>query len=167
MSREKDHVDDDFEVGAYDSKCGLQFQDSYSGDDFECYTDDHRAPSSDDKTSALLAHIGVIAVGVLAPIGIWVWKRQRRFVSFHARQALNHQITLVLWNCFFLLCGALTGLVVYRLFESQPAAMITGFSLFGLLAMCLAIFSLICTVRGSVAASNGNVFRYPLTISFF
>jgi len=55
------------------------------------------APTQDEKTFALLAHVLGIVLGFMAPLVIYLVKRESRFVSFHALQSLVwHVIYLIL-----------------------------------------------------------------------
>jgi hypothetical protein len=167
MSRYNDHDDEDFEVAAYDSTSGTFRIESRSADDFECTAPPSKYLSSDEKTTAVLAHIGVLIAGVFFPIGVWLLHRKRKFVNYHARQSLNHQLTLVVCNVLILLLSVIVGFLVYRVLETQRPAMLCGVAVYVLLLLGLTLFSVISTVRGTMAASRGNLFRYPMTISFF
>lgn len=56
-------------------------------------------PTADERSMATLAHALQI-LGFLAPLIIWLIKRESRYVSFHALQALFWQITFIV--CWFL-----------------------------------------------------------------
>src|SRR6266404_5536267 len=49
-------------------------------------------PTQDEKTMAIFAHVFQLFGGWIAPLIIFLVKRQSRFVSFHALQALLLQI---------------------------------------------------------------------------
>ncbi len=108
------------------------------------------APTSEERTWALAAHIGTLvaawlAMGFLAPLVVMLAKgKQSPFVRRHAVESLNFQITLLLYLAVCLLLI----LVVVGAF----------------LLVALAIFALVMIVMATVAASNGEDYRYPLTI---
>lgn len=53
--------------------------------------------TSDDTTWALMSYLGTLLVGFLAPLVIYFTKRKTSaFVRFHAAQALNYQITVMI-----------------------------------------------------------------------
>jgi uncharacterized Tic20 family protein len=52
-------------------------------------------PTSDEKTLALLAHILTFVAPILAPLIIYLVKKDdSQFVAYHAKESLNFQITL-------------------------------------------------------------------------
>ena len=68
-------------------------------------------PTSDETTSALLAHVLQIFTWWIGPLAIYLAKRDSKFVSFHAMQALLWQFTMMglgmvmglVWVFFFFL----------------------------------------------------------------
>ena len=64
------------------------------------------APSSDDKTMALIAHIGGIVVPIIVPLVIMVTKgEQSPWVRAQAVEALNFQIGIFI---AYVVCSLLT-----------------------------------------------------------
>src|SRR5436189_5753602 len=52
-------------------------------------------PTSDEKTMAILSHVLTLAVGFLAPLIIYLIKKdESSFVNYHAKESLNFQITI-------------------------------------------------------------------------
>jgi uncharacterized Tic20 family protein len=111
----------------------------------------HSGLTSDDKTWAMLCHIAafcgyVVPFGnMVGPLVVWVLKKdQSEFVDFHGKESLNFQITITI------------------------AAIVAGFSLLLLIGFLLLpavlIFDLVMKIVAAVKASNGEYFRYPLTI---
>jgi uncharacterized protein len=101
--------------------------------------------TSDDRTMALLAHVSAVFTGFVGPLIVWAIKKdESEYVAYHAREALNFQITL-----FFawMVCVALMFVLV-------------GF----LLLPVLFIVQLVAPILGAVAANKGEYFRYPLTL---
>lgn len=109
-------------------------------------------PSSDDKTWALISHIGTFvaawfAMGFLCPLIIMLVKgNDSPFVRRHAVESLNFQISLLI----YLVVSAVLVLVVVGIF----------------MLIALGIFALIFIILATVAASNGRDYRYPLCIRF-
>src|SRR5690349_10789218 len=53
------------------------------------------APTSDEKTMALLAHVLTLVAGFIAPLVIYLIKKdESSFIAAHAKESLNFQITL-------------------------------------------------------------------------
>lgn len=106
-------------------------------------------PNSDERTWAMIAHLGLVAsfiipipfVGMLIPLIIWqVKKSESSFVTEHAIEALNFQITLFIGLI-------LTALLMF---------LIIGF----ILLPALVVIGLIFTIQGAVAANRGDMYVY-------
>lgn len=99
-------------------------------------------PTSDEKTLALLSHILTLVFPILAPLIIYLVKKdESSFVAYHAKESLNFQITL------FIVCFALIITVI-------------GILLLWLIGIIALIWVIIATIR----ASEGKLYRYPLSI---
>lgn len=101
--------------------------------------------SSEEKTLALLSHLLCIIVGVLAPLVIWLIKKdESAFVNEHAKESLNFQISMIIYSIIAgFLCFAVIGFVLLPL---------------------LGVFALIVIIIATVRASKGEHYEYPLTI---
>jgi len=128
--------------------------------------------------SALLMLIGVPLGNVVGPLVVWLVKRnQHPFVDDQGKEALNFQLSVTL---YWVLAGALIffsvgSIAFFMPFAhhgmrdfwnplamplAMPFAMLLGFALiFGLF-----IADVILAIVAGVRASNGEAFRYPLTI---
>ena len=101
----------------------------------------------DARMWAMLCHLLAIFTGFIAPLIIWLVKKEDDpFIDNQGKEALNFQITvaiamLVAW----LLCFACIGFVLV------PAVWIVD---------------LVFCIIASVKANNGVAYRYPLTIRF-
>lgn len=99
------------------------------------------SPTSDDKTMALLSHILTIVAGFLAPLIIYLIKKdQSAFVTHHAKESLNFQITV------FIIAIALIITVI-------------GIFLVWIVAIISFVFVIIATIR----ASEGKLYKYPFS----
>ncbi len=111
--------------------------------------DQRLAPT--DRNCAMWMHMSVLlAVFILwmfagvVPLILWLSRRDRSpFNDDHGREVVNMSIT---------------GLIVIGV------GMVTGIGL--LVVPIWLIIILIGLIRGAVAASNGEYFRYPMTIRF-
>ncbi len=127
---------------------------------------DALAPSSqDDRTWAVVAHAGALvlnflsatAFGLLVPLVVLVTKgNSSPFVRRHASESLNFSITALL---VFVLGGLALGLVT---------VVTLGLGLIVAIPVALAyfVFVVVLQIVASVKASNGEDYRYPLTIRF-
>ena len=109
-------------------------------------------PTQDEKNIALLAHILTLAGsmlfmlgGFLPPLIIYLLKKEgSSFVSEHAKESLNFQITLLI--------GYVISFVLMFVFIGFFMLII-----FGLLELILVIVA-------TIKASEGKVYRYPFNI---
>ena len=100
------------------------------------------APTSDEKTLALLCHVLTFVAPVLAPLIIWLIKKdESAFIAYHAKESLNFQITVVI-VCFLLIISIIGLLVVWL----------------------VGIASLILVVIATIKASEGKLYKYPFSI---
>jgi len=105
------------------------------------------SPNSDEKTIAALSHILTFAAPVLAPLIIYVIKKnESAFVAKHAKESLNFQLTLmILFISFAILMMVLVGFF---------------------LVWALGVFSVILIIVATIRASEGRIYRYPFNIRF-
>lgn len=109
-------------------------------------------PTPEERNWALAAHVGTLvaawfAMGFLCPLVVLLVKgNDSPFVRRHAVESLNFQISLLIY------------LVV---------SVILIFALVGILMLvALGVFALVVIVLATVAASNGQEYRYPMTLRF-
>ena len=99
-------------------------------------------PTSDEKTLGILAHILTLVTPVLAPLIIYLLKKDdSRYVAFHAKESLNFQITLII--------------VVFGLIIT-----VIGVFLIWLIGIAAVVFVIIATIN----ASEGKLYRYPFNL---
>lgn len=111
-------------------------------------------PESRERNWALVAHLSGLALytgipfgNVLGPLVVWLLKKDdSSFVADQAKEALNFQLSLVLY----------TVIAFVMLF------FLVGFLAFPVLLVAHIVFSIVAAVQ----ASEGKLYRYPLTIRF-
>jgi hypothetical protein len=104
-------------------------------------------PTQDERNLALLSHLGGLFTAFVLPLILWLMKKdQSRFVAEHAREALNFQLAV----CIYCLVCIVLSLVLI------------GF----LLIIALAVFEIVVVIQACIAASRGEMYRYPLSIRF-
>lgn len=101
--------------------------------------------TSEEKTMALLSHLLCFVVGILAPLIIWVIKKdQSAYIDRHAKESLNFQLSVMIYGFISgILCLVLIGIVML---------------------LALGVFTVVCLIIASVKAASGQEYRYPLTI---
>ena len=106
---------------------------------------DEYEPTQDEKNLAILSHVLTLVAGFIPPLVIYFLKKdESEFVKEHAVESLNFQISLFI---YFLACLVLMLILI-------------GF----VLMMALGLFALIVIIIATVKASEGKIYRYPLTI---
>jgi uncharacterized Tic20 family protein len=108
-------------------------------------TDPGYAPTSDEKTMALLSHVLCFVVGFLAPLIIYLVKKdESAYVREHAKESLNFQITFFIFCCIsFVLMFVLIGIILLWLGG---------------------IAATILVIMATIRASEGKLYRYPFSI---
>jgi uncharacterized Tic20 family protein len=123
-------------------------------------------PTQDERTMATLAH-GLSILGFLAPLIIFLLKRQSRFVSFHALQALLWHVTylilIVLGMVAFLAIFILT-LVAHPIAKgaAPPLGVFLVFPFLWLFFMAGSIVTLILAIVYAIKAGQGEWADYPI-----
>ena len=124
------------------------------------------APTQDERTFALLAHVLGIFSSFIAPLIFFLVKRDSKFVSFHALQALA-------WHIIYFLCvfGAVLVLIVSMISSGAfhdhgraepPFACLGFFGVFWLVAMGGGILNIILGIVYGIKANNGEWAQLPL-----
>lgn len=99
-------------------------------------------PSSDEKTMAILSHVLAIFTSFIGPLVIYLVKKdESAFVSAHAKESLNFQITM---------------------FISYIISIVLMIVLIGILLIwLLSIANLVLVIVATIKASEGKMYRYP------
>ena len=102
-------------------------------------------PTSDEKTLALLSHVLTFFFPLLAPLIIYLVKKdESSFIAAHAKESLNFQITLAIGYCIaFLTLIILVGLLLF---------------------IVLGILQLVLVIVATLKASENKYYRYPFSI---
>ena len=119
-------------------------------------TDERAVPAGavgyEARQWAMIAHVGSfvaawVALGVLCPLIVVLAKGHDRFVRHHAYESLNFQVNTLMWVAIsFVLMPVLIGF-----------PMIVG----------VGLWYVVFVIRASVAANNGEWYRYPMILRVF
>jgi len=111
--------------------------------------------TDDERTFALLMHLTLLAhvvltgLAIIAPIIMWnIKKESSPFLDDHGREAINFQITLIIYSILVI-----------------PIAIITC-GIGALLMFLPYILGIIGMIQGSIAANRGEFYRYPMCFRF-
>lgn len=133
--------------------------------DYRHYDEDGYEITSNDQMWAVFAHVGVFVVNILAPLIIFfAYGDKSAFVKRHARESLNHQISLILYIFLWMAVAALVGLVVGMAAQSAAAGFITWYVLSMLGVLALSIVNMVLLILATLAASKYQHYRYPMCI---
>jgi len=124
-------------------------------------------PAQNERTMAALAHMLQPVAGWIAPLVILVLKRESRFVSFHALQALLLQIVCVIVISLFVVMwfGTFFLALVHHGGGGNTAPSPAVFILFPLIwlgFMGLWVVMLVIAVLYGIKAGRGEWAEYPL-----
>lgn len=124
------------------------------------------SPSSDERTMATLAHVLQLVGWWIAPLIILLVKRDSRFVSFHALQALLLQVVyMFVWGVGMVAWIVLILATVAQHSGSQnapPPLVLFIFPLFWLVAMGLWVAMLVIAIVYGIRAGRGEWAEYPV-----
>ena len=115
--------------------------------------------TSDGKTWAALCHLSgflgyfvvVPFASIIGPLVVWLIKKDSStFVDEHGKEAINFQITMsivyaITWFLFFTIIFTLVAMALFPV---------------------LGLWIVVLVIVAAIKASNGEHFRYPLTIRF-
>lgn len=105
----------------------------------------HWNPTQDEKTLALISHIGTMVGGFIVPLVIWLTQKDKSdYVAYHGKESLNFQITMFI----IIIASLILMFVVVGIF----------------LAIAAGIFNLIVVVMATIKASEGEAYQYPINI---
>lgn len=127
-----------------------------SPDDWQGQYDQSGLPEAtkDERNWGMFFHLShlvmlIVGIPIVAPLVMWLAKKdQSFFLDDHGREAVNFEISLILWGFI--------GAVVMLMTCGVGVVLLAAVWLLGILG----------TVMGLVAASNGRYYRYPATFRF-
>lgn len=125
-------------------------------------------PTQDERTMATLAHALQIVLSWIGPLVIFLIRRESRFVSFHALQALLLQIVQVIvivvsfvaW--FILMFSTIFIAGTSKPPGNPPVTLFVVFPLLWLLIMATWITVFIMVIVFAVKANHGEWAEYPV-----
>ncbi|WGK64262.1 DUF4870 domain-containing protein [Croceiramulus getboli] len=147
--------------------------------------------STNSRTLASLMHLSTFSKwfipfgNFIAPLILWsVVKKDSRFIDNHGRQALNFQLSLLIYTVGLILLAIpffiwqVAELVDYEHSMSvhrglhdfddfwHASGILTILFIAGVLLLGLLIFELVGVISAAIRASEGKPYQYPLTINF-
>lgn len=108
----------------------------------------------DERTWAVLAHLGGLAVPFAWLIIFLVYKDRSAFVRHHAGEATNFHLSVMIYETAAVVVGVVLAIATLGLGLLVLIPVLIGF----------AIFALVEVIMAAIAAGQGRPFHYPLTI---
>ncbi|MES2848174.1 MAG: DUF4870 domain-containing protein [Bacteroidota bacterium] len=104
-------------------------------------------PTPDEKTMGILSHILCIVGGFIAPLIIYLIKKDESvYIREQAKESLNFQLTM-------LICYIVSWILIF---------VVIGLLLVFVVIICNLVFIIIATIK----ASEGKLYRYPINFRF-
>lgn len=103
-------------------------------------------PTQDEKNLALIMHVlSLVGFSLIGPLIVWLVKKdESAFIDAQGRELLNFQISFLIYAIVCIpLCFVLIGI---------PLLIVVGLA------------SFILTIIGLVKATEGKIYRFPVTI---
>ncbi|GAA4061034.1 DUF4870 domain-containing protein [Flavobacterium cheonanense] len=147
---------------------------------------------ANERTIASVTHLSSFAQYVfplgnfIAPIIIWSAKKNdSEFVDYNGKQILNFQLSVFMYSLILVLislplliygfvdligtnCTFSNFEIEFNSFRNQEITTFIGIAIVAfVLFMFLKVFEFILIIYAAVKASNGERYKYPLTIPFF
>lgn len=141
---------------------------------------------SNQNTNALLIHLSAFSnyllffpfISILLPLLLWkTMSKDNPFIDHHGKEAVNFNLSFLLYNILLVIASVL--LTMTTIFKSinfnndQSAEEIvnlllsTGGLLFVIIAFgFLVLIKIILIIIAAVNASQGELYKYPLSIKF-
>ena len=147
-------------------------------------------PSENHKNVAALIHLSTFSKyffpfgNFLAPLLLWTLNKDKPFVDEHGRQAINFQLSILLYAIiiaifcipffaifatdFVALAEAIDSHVHDTSFQEikNLSGYVTLFFVVAIILFGIFVFELYAVISATVHANRGELYRYPLSIQF-
>ena len=123
---------------------------------------------SDEKTFAILSHLGAFLGGIILPLVFFLLSKDKPYARHHSCEALNFQITylIAVIGGFAIMFGGFGVFAALSANSDSGAGFFVTFMIgFGLM-MVAAIGHTVLSIVGAVKASQMEWWRYPVSIRF-
>ncbi len=162
------------------------------GNSFNHQNHQSKMETNNFKNTAALTHLSALTQyfiplgNYIFPIVLWnSYKEKSEFVSYHGKQVLNFQLSLLLYSLILLFISVpilifqVFSIIPFSAFINNNEIIIDHLNIEGSIGLItIAIVSLLTLgllkaveffliIYGSIKASNGEYYKYPLTINFF
>lgn len=146
--------------------------------------------SENDKNVAAITHLSTFSKyfipfgNFIFPLLLWTVNKERPFINEHGRQALNFQLSILVYTILvgvaclpFFIIFATDFISLLEAIENQYrdvsvqniknfSGYVLLFAIVGLVLVGIFIFELYAVITATTKASRGEFYKYPLTIPF-
>jgi uncharacterized Tic20 family protein len=146
--------------------------------------------TENQKNVAAIVHLSTFSKFIfpfgnfLAPLIIWTLNKENEFVDDHGKQAINFQLSILLYSIFIgLIClpfviifapdfVSLVDTIDHHVdrISVHELKNLSGYFVIFLLAALLLfglfVFELYCVISATMHAAKGKLYKYPLSIKF-
>lgn len=118
-------------------------------------------PNSEQQTWRVLAHASALIqfVGIpsfVGPLVVWLVRRDDAVIEPHAREALNFQLSLLIYFVALTVVGIILIITIIGLLLI-PFLIVAG--------LVLVVAEVVFAILASLAASRGEFYRYPMNLN--
>lgn len=151
---------------------------------------DNTGISKNDKSLGMAIHLATFLKyffpfgNFIGPLILWTTNREKPFIDHHGREAINFQLSLLLYGVIiaaiclpfvFFHAGDFISILEHlddayyrsRQVDTQNLGSYLIVIFFAvLLAFCIFVFEIYAVISASIKANSGELYRYPLSIRF-
>jgi uncharacterized protein len=127
----------------------------------------NQSDSSDGNLFSILCHLSsFFGLGIILPIIVLYTKgKESEYVSYHAKEVLNFQISVLFyWILGFIFLLLTVGTSLVAAFSGNAGASLMSIIGLYLFLFAFGFYLLIIVIIGTIKASNGVYFRYPFIL---
>lgn len=117
--------------------------------------------NSDQQTWRVLAHASALIqfLGIpsfVGPLVVWLIRRDDPVVEPHAREALNFQLSLLIYFAVGTVAAIIAAITIIGILLAI---------LIGVFLVVLVVAEIVFAIVASLAASRGEIYRYPMNLN--
>lgn len=125
-----------------------------------------------DRPVAAITHLAAFAgyltggLGfILGPLIVWLLKKNDSpFVDYHGRSCMNFQLSFFLYSLGLGILGLFV--ILFMIVVGEPLIFFISVVFLVIVGLGLALAQIVFTIVAAIRASDGQYYRYPLTIPF-
>ncbi|MCF6132304.1 DUF4870 domain-containing protein [Flavobacterium wongokense] len=147
--------------------------------------------TTNDKNIATVLHLSTLTQYIIPfgnyifPIVIWSSKKESEFIDNNGKSVMNFQLSILIYS--IILCLIAIPILLYTIFSNVPINLIFsdddfiienfsfgqigGLATIGITAAfifgAMKVIEFVLVILAAVKASNGENYKYPLSIPFF